>query len=77
MSEFKEQIPAAGGNVEFLYQAERGVIATRISGPNLRATYFVSVSLSGRQLLAVVPACGLGQIILRCELRHAAFEASL
>jgi hypothetical protein len=64
MTEFKEQIPAAGGKVEFLYQAGPGVIATRISGPNLRATYFVAVSLSGRQLLAVVPARGLGQIMV-------------
>ena len=60
MTEFKEQIPAAGGKVEFLYQAGPGVIATRISGPNLRATYFVAVSLSGRQLLRSYPRAAWG-----------------
>ncbi|MFI5110165.1 MAG: hypothetical protein ACHP78_15170 [Terriglobales bacterium] len=63
MSEFKQQIPAAGGKVDFVYRPEGG-IATRISGPAFRGTYLVAVSMDGRYLLASVPAGGLGQTMV-------------
>jgi hypothetical protein len=63
MSEFKDKIPAARGKIEFLYHPERG-IATRISGPEFRGTYFVAISLDGRHLLASVPAAGMGQTVV-------------
>src|SRR5271154_2285520 len=58
MSEFKDKIPAAGGTVEFIYDAQRG-LAVRAS--HFRALYCVAVSMDGRTLLATVPAAGLGQ----------------
>jgi hypothetical protein len=59
MPEFKDKIPAAGGNVEFLYDPQRG-IASRISGSGFRAIYQVALSLDGKHLLATVPATGYG-----------------
>ncbi|MGH7838256.1 MAG: hypothetical protein ACREQC_10610, partial [Candidatus Binataceae bacterium] len=58
MSEFKDKIPAAGGTVEFIYDAQRG-LAVRLT--NFWALYFVAVSMDGRSLLATVPGAGLGQ----------------
>lgn len=58
MSEFKDKIPIAGGGIEFIYDAQRGM-AVRASG--FRALYFVAVSMDGRNLLATVPGAGLGQ----------------
>jgi len=63
MSEFKDKIPAAGGNVEFLYDPAHGGIATRISG-FIRAMYLVAVSVDGRHLLSTVPASGIGQTVV-------------
>jgi hypothetical protein len=58
-------IPAARGKVEFIYSEQPlPNIATRISGPDFRATYFVAVGLSGRQLLATVPPGGMGQVMV-------------
>jgi thiol-disulfide isomerase/thioredoxin len=57
MSDFKDKIPAASGSIEFIYDAQRG-IAVQASG--FRALYFVAVSKDGRDLLATVPAAGLG-----------------
>jgi hypothetical protein len=58
MSDFKDKIPAAGGIIEFIYDAQRG-IAVKASG--FRALYFVAVSMDGRNLLTTVPAAGLGR----------------
>jgi hypothetical protein len=64
MSEFKDKIPAAGGEVEFLYNPANGAIATRISGVGFRAMYLVAVSMDGRHLLSDVPAGGIGQTMV-------------
>ncbi len=59
MGNFKDRIAAASGKIEFIYDAASGRIAQKIS--RFRATYFVAVSLDGRQLLSTVRATGLGQ----------------
>lgn len=64
MSEFKDKIPAAGGQVEFLYHPANGRIDTKISGFGVRAMYLVAVSLDGRHFLSTVPAGGLGQTMV-------------
>ena len=63
MAEFKDPIPAAGGKIEFLCDGQ-GHIASRISGSGFRAMYVVAVSMDGRQLLAEVPAGGIGQVMV-------------
>jgi len=63
MAEFKDAIPAAGGKIDFLCDSQ-GRIASRISGSGFRAMYIVAVSMDGRQLLAEVPAGGMGQAMV-------------
>jgi hypothetical protein len=59
MAEFKDEIPAAGGKIEFLWQPN-GRIDFQISGTGPWAMYMVAVSMDGRHLLGEVPAVGLG-----------------
>lgn len=61
MAEFKDKIPAAGGNVEYLYDPRRG-IAAQISWTEFRSIYQVALSLDGSCLLATVPAGGIGSV---------------
>jgi Zn finger protein HypA/HybF involved in hydrogenase expression len=61
MTEFKDQIPAAGGVIEFIYDAQRGM-AVRLS--SFQAVYCVAVSMDGRHLLDIVSPGGLGQTMV-------------
>ena len=60
MSQFKDKIPAAGGEIKFLYDAKTGGIASQISGTGFMAMYMIAVSMDGRHLLDTVPATGIG-----------------
>jgi len=60
MSKFKDKIRAAGGKIEFLYDAATGSIGAQISGFGFMAMYQVAVSMDGRQLLGTIPATGIG-----------------
>ena len=64
MSEFKDKIPAAGGEVDFLYDTPTGQLAIQSSGSGFRAMYLVAVSLDGRALLSTVRAGGIGQTMV-------------
>jgi hypothetical protein len=61
MSEFKDKIPAAGGTIQFIYDAQSGI---SVQASNFRALYFVAVSMDGRHLLDTVSAAGLGQTMV-------------
>ena len=60
MEKFKDKIRAAGGKVEFFYNAANGGIVSQISGYGFIAFYQVAVSMDGRTPLSTVPATGLG-----------------
>lgn len=64
MSEFKDQIPAAGGKIDFLYDSATGLISTRISGTGFFAMYIVAVSMDGRHLLESVVPAGMGGVMV-------------
>lgn len=60
MTKYKDKIPAAGGKVEFLYDEATGNMSVQVSGTIFMAVYQVAVSMDGRQMLAIVPATGIG-----------------
>ena len=64
MSEFKDKIPAAGGKIDFLYDAATGRISTQISGTGFWAMYIVAVSMDGRCLLESVAPAGMGGVMV-------------
>jgi hypothetical protein len=64
MIEYKDAIPAAGGQIDFLYDAATGQISNRISGSGPWGTTFVALSLDGRRMLAAVPPAGLGGVMI-------------
>lgn len=62
--DFKDPIPAAGGKIEFLVDAEQRIsiqISSLSTDPGFRAFYQVAVSLDGRHAIDEVPVTGLGQ----------------
>lgn len=69
MSQFKDKIPAAGGEIKFLYNAKTGGIASQISGTGFMAMYMIAVSMDGRHLLDTVPATGIPGTTVRAKLR--------